>query len=408
VTTPLGWGWVPLMKLGWRVFRQTPIRLLWKFVWNFGWHNLWNMHDFKKRMKKGEPFFPAFNMISVTETCNLACSGCWVSKGGRKSLTQEQVDGIIRESKKHCSYFFGILGGEPLMYKGLIDIFTKHSDCYFQLFTNGTLLNDDIAQQLRKAGNVTPLISIEGLKEESDRRRQKDDVYERTLKGVRACRKAGLIFGVAASICQTNYRELVSREHIERVAREGAAYLWYYIYRPVGAEPHPENALTREQIKGLRQLLVNERMNAPVMLVDVYWDDKGRAMCPGATGMSHHVSPSGALEFCPVIQMATDFLNADASNMTTLYEQSVFLKNMREEIAQHTRGCILMEDPKMMADLLRRHNAQETTSRQTAMAEYEQMQPVPGHEMGDEAILERSAPYKWLKKNYFFGFGAYG
>ena len=82
-----------------------------------------------------------------------------------------QIDGIIQESKRHGSKFFGILGGEPLLYNGLISIFQKHHDCYFQLFTNATLLTDDVARQLRKAGNVTPLISIEGLEDESDRRR---------------------------------------------------------------------------------------------------------------------------------------------------------------------------------------------------------------------------------------------
>ena len=396
------------MKLGWRVFRQTPIRLLWKFCWNFCWPNLWNMRKFERRQQRGEPFFPAFNMISVTETCNLACSGCWVSKGGRKSLTAEQIDGIIRESKRHGSKFFGILGGEPLMYKGLISIFQRHKDCYFQLFTNGTLLDDEVALQLRKAGNVTPLISIEGLEEESDRRRQANEVYQRTIRGVRACHKAGLIFGVAASICKNNYDELVSRQHIERVAREGAAYLWYYIYRPVGADAHPEQALTQEQIRGLRQFLVRERLNAPVALIDVYWDEEGRAMCPGATGMSHHVSPSGALEFCPVIQMATDFLNSDASNMTELYAKSEFLSGMRRQIAQNTRGCILMDNPQLMVRILQGYQPRETTTRGTAMEEYARMTNIPSHDMAPELIPEQSRPYRWLKRHYFFGFGAYG
>ena len=397
-----------LLKIGWRVFRQTPIRLLWKFFWNFCWPNLWNMRRFERRQQCGEPFFPAFNMISVTETCNLACSGCWVSKGGRKSLTMEQIDGIIRESKRYGSKFFGILGGEPLMYKGLIDIFLRHHDCYFQLFTNGTLLTEEVAFQLRKAGNVTPLLSIEGLEEESDRRRQANEVYQRTLRGVRACRKAGLIFGVAASICKNNYDELVSRQHIERVASEGAAYLWYYIYRPVGADAHPEQALTQEQIRGLRQFLVRERLNAPVALIDVYWDEEGRAMCPGATGMSHHVSPSGALEFCPVIQMATDFLNADASNMAELYAQSQFLSGMRRQIAQHTRGCIIMDNPQLMVEILQCYQPRETTTRATAMKEYMKMTNIPSHDMTPDLIPEQSRPYRWLKRHYFFGFGAYG
>lgn len=64
----------------------------------------------------------------------MSCSGCWVSAGGRKALSIAQLNGIITESKRQGSYFFGILGGEPLMYKGLLETMEKHSDCYFQLF----------------------------------------------------------------------------------------------------------------------------------------------------------------------------------------------------------------------------------------------------------------------------------
>ena len=120
-----------IVKASYRVVRGTTPRLLWKFVRNFGLRNLSNMAAFERRINKGEPFFPAFMMISVTEACNLACSGCWVTRGGRKSLTPEQLDGIIRQSKSQGSYFFGILGGEPLMYRGLFDVLEKHPDCYF-------------------------------------------------------------------------------------------------------------------------------------------------------------------------------------------------------------------------------------------------------------------------------------
>ncbi len=400
--------WTSLAKIGCRIVRQTPTRLLWKFAWNFGWRNLWNMRSFEKRSAKGKKFFPAFVMISVTETCNLRCSGCWVSAGGKKALSNEQLDGIITSSKKQGSYFFGILGGEPLMYKGLLDVFKKHDDCYFQLFTNGTLLTDDIAMQLRELGNVTPLVSIEGLKDESDRRRGTHEVYDRSLRGIRACKKAGLIFGVAASICKSNYEELVCREHIERVAREGAAYLWYYIYRPVGANPKPEVALDREQIRSLRLFLVEERRTAPVALIDTYWDDKGVAMCPAATGMSHHIGPSGAIEFCPPLQMACENINDTGKNAAQLFKDSQLMADLRVMTAEQSRGCILMENPNRLAQFLKEHNAYDTTSRQSVLEEYSRMVSVPGHDMGDEAIPEKSAPYRWLKKNYFFGFGAYG
>ncbi|WP_291530315.1 radical SAM protein [Bacteroides sp. UBA939] len=396
------------IKAALRIPRECSPRIVWKFMYNFGWRSMRNINRFEKRQEKGKPFFPAFVMISVTENCNLACSGCWVSGGGKKSLSLLQLDGIIKSCKKKGSYFFGILGGEPLMYKGLLDVMEKHSDCYFQLFTNGILLTEEVAMRLKKIGNVTPLISIEGLEEESDIRRGRDNVFERTLAGVRACRKAKLIFGAAASICKSNYDELVSRKYIELIAREGAHYLWYYIYRPVGANPNMANALDKEQILAFRRFVVEQRKDAPLFLIETYWDDKGNALCPGATGMSHHISPSGALEFCPPIQMAKDFINEDGSNLAKLFEKSEFLADFRKMTAGNSRGCILLEDPEKLIDFLEQHEAIDTTSRRTVLEEYKKMSPVAGHNMQGEEIPEANSIYKLVKKKYFFGFGAYG
>lgn len=400
--------YIATTKAALRIFSVTSPRLIWKFMHNFAWHSYWSMNAFEKRLANDEPFFPAFLMISVTEKCNLACKGCWVSQGGHRQLSMKQLDGIINEGKKQGSYFYGILGGEPLLYKGLLDVMEKHSDCYFQLFTNGTLMTEDIAMRLKKMGNVTPLISIEGLEEESDNRRQRNEVFIRTLSGVRACRKAGLIFGAACSICMSNYDDLVNREYIERIAKEGAMYLWYYIYRPVGAQPDVNNALTKEKIYSLRSFIAEQRKDAPLFIIDTYWDDEGKAMCPGATGMSHHISPSGALEFCPPLQMATDFLNEDASNLAEICH-SAYLTHLRKNIAATTRGCILMDHPDKLVEMIEcEKDAVDTTSRGTVMDEYRQLHRVASHDMKEDAIPEQSIFYKYLKKHYFFGFGAYG
>ncbi|MDR2472353.1 MAG: radical SAM protein [Tannerella sp.] len=383
-------------------------RVVWKFLWNFGMRNMLNISRFEKRLKHGKPFFPAFVMISVTESCNLSCSGCWVSYGGRKQLTPQQLDGIISACKRKGSYFFGILGGEPLMFNGLIDILARHKDCYFQLFTNGTMLNDAMAMKIRRLGNITPFFSIEGLEKESDLRRGKDDVFRRTMEGVRSCRRAKLIIGAAASIGKSNYEELVNQDYIRRLAKEGVHYLWYYIYRPVGSNPKPENALDKEQIIALRRFIVEQRRKAPLQIIDTYWDERGRAICPGATGLSHHISPSGALEFCPPLQMAHEFVNAEGSDVVSLFEQSAFLDGLRRLAADASRGCILLENPALLVQYLENKDVIDTTTRQSVMVELRRMQTLPGHDLRDEEIPERNFMYKWLKKKYFFGFGVYG
>ena len=395
-------------KAVFRVPRECSPRLVWKFMYNFGWKSMLNINRFEKRQAKGKPFFPAFVMISVTEKCNLACSGCWISMGGNRSMLLAQLDGIIKSCKKKGSYFFGILGGEPLMYQGLLDVMEKHKDCYFQLFTNGTLLSEEVAMRLKKMGHVTPLVSIEGLEKESDTRRGKNEVFDRTLAGIRACRKAKLIFGVAASICKSNYNDLVSREYIDLIAKEGAHYLWYYIYRPVGSNPNTENALNKEEVLSLRRFIVEQRLNAPLFIIETYWDAKGNALCPAATGMSHHIAPTGAVEFCPPLQMAKEYIHADGSDTASVFENSKFLADLRRITAESSRGCILLEDPQKMVTFLEEHKAFDTTSRKTVLEEYKRMTPLAGHNLAGEEIPEKNVFYKWVKKKYFFGFGAYG
>ena len=122
-----------------RIIKNTDKRCLWKMFYNLGIKGTLSFNRFQRRLKKGE-FFPAFHFISVTDDCNLNCQGCWVTgKKQNSRLESEHLDQIISETKAQGSYFFGILGGEPLLYKSLFPIFRKHSDCYFQLFTNGTL-----------------------------------------------------------------------------------------------------------------------------------------------------------------------------------------------------------------------------------------------------------------------------
>ena len=58
------------------------------------------------------------------------------------------------------------------MHPELLDLFAAHPDCYFQVFTNGQLITDEIARELARLGNVTPLVSIEGSEIASDERRE--------------------------------------------------------------------------------------------------------------------------------------------------------------------------------------------------------------------------------------------
>ena len=387
--------------------REVDPRLLATCARNLGWGSMQSIRAFENRRKQGR-YFPAFWFISVTNQCNLRCQGCWVSTRQPKSVLEpERVNEIIRQAKKQQCRFFGILGGEPLLYPQLFDVLGQHRDCYFQVFTNGTLLSADVAAEMRKLGNVTPLISLEGLEQVSDERRGGRQVFERSMSGVENCRREKLLTGVATSVCKSNFRDLVSEQFARELSKRGVHYLWYYIYRPVGEHPSTELCLTREEVVELRRFIVDIRPRVPLIIVDAYWDHEGRALCPAATGISHHIGPGGDVEPCPPVQFAKENVN-QSSDFTGLIEHSSFLNDFRKFSASQTRGCVLLDCPDKLHNFLEQQGARDSSGRGTAFQELQAMQCRPGHHVPGQEIPEKHWAYRFAKKHWFFGFGAYG
>ena len=390
-----------------RFLTETDFRLLFKFTYNFGWKGMRSVNKFQRRIKKGQ-YFPAFMFISVTNNCNLSCQGCWVTPTRPiQELDEETLNRIISEGKQQGIYFYGILGGEPLLHNKLFDVLEKHPDCYFLLFTNGMLITNQMAEKMRELGNISPLISIEGNEIVSDVRRGGSKVYSRSLDGLKTCRENRLITGVATSICKSNIDDLATETFVSKLVDLEVHYLWYYIYRPVGPNPSPDLALSQEEIIRLREFMVNIRSKAPLMIVDSYWDHEGNALCPAATGIGHHISPGGYIEPCPPIQFARDSIH----DGQTLYDNLVgseFLKSFRDMATNTTRGCVLMDDPALLKETLIKCEAIDSSGRGTGMKELAKMTIRPSHHVPGKEIPEKYWPYKLAKKYWFFGFGAYG
>lgn len=396
-----------LFKLTRRFLSEVDFKLLWKFSYNFGWKGMRAVQKFQKRNARGE-LFPAFLFLSVTDKCNLSCQGCWVTPANpTRQLDSDTLHHIINESKAQGSSFFGILGGEPLLHPDIMDVMEAHPDCYFLLFTNGQLIDDACAGRMRRMGNVSPLISIEGNPTVSDIRRGGKNVYEKTLMGLENCRKHRLITGVATSVCKSNMEDLASDAFIDAMIDQGVHYLWYYIYRPVGPNPSPELCLSPEEITQLRRFIVNARSRFPALIVDAYWDAEGKALCPAAVGMSHHISPCGHVEPCPPIQFAADRLDKE-SNILDILNRSDFLRDFRNLACDTSRGCILMDRPDLLKHLVSQAMVKDTTGRNTGIKELAKMTCRASHHQPGQEIPETHWPYRFAKKYWFFGFGAYG
>jgi MoaA/NifB/PqqE/SkfB family radical SAM enzyme len=399
-------------RLAKRLLVETDKRLLWKLAWNMGWKGMRSIQKHKRRLRRGE-FFPPFLYISIINSCNLRCQGCWVDVAAKQEKIEvDAMDRLITEAKEMGNSFFGILGGEPFMHPELIEIMERHRDAYFQVFTNGHFITDEVAKELRRLGNVTPLISVEGNEIVSDQRRGRLGVLSKTMEGLHNCLANKVMTGVCTSLCQTNY-DLVSEAWLDRLIEMGVMYCWFHVYRAVGPESLPELCLTPEQQLAARKFVVEMRAKKPIIIVDAYYDGEGRALCPAATGFTHHISPWGDIEPCPVIQFAKESIydkNPDGSfrSIRETIEQSAFLRDFRETAAANTRGCIVLERGDLLRELVDRHSARDTTVRGAALAELDAMQTRPSQYNPGHEIPEKSLAYRLAKYFFFNDYGTYG
>ncbi len=194
----------------------------------------------KFRDKYGE-LPPSFIVFAPTQKCNLECIGCYAASGVNTPATipYPYVDRVVGEVHDlFGGRFITISGGEPFTYKSqgktLLDIFQKYNDMFFMVYTNGTLISEEVAGQLARSANVTPAISVEGFEKETDQRRGQG-TFRKILKAFENLRKAGVPFGISVTATSKNTDILLTDEFYDFYFKEqGASYMWQFQIMPIG------------------------------------------------------------------------------------------------------------------------------------------------------------------------------
>lgn len=186
---------------------------------------------------------PSFITISPTGRCNLKCNGCYASDSALagKYLDFEAFDRILHEKcELWGSHWTVISGGEPFLWndKGydLVKLAQRHPADVFMIYTNGTLIDDKLAQRMAEAGNMTPSISVEGFRAETDARRG-EGTHDQILHAMELLRKYGVPFGISATSTKHNWDIITSEEFADfYFIDQGAFYCWIFQYMPIGRQ----------------------------------------------------------------------------------------------------------------------------------------------------------------------------
>lgn len=280
--------------------------------------NLFVEHSWEghRRRRRFEEQFgaaaPSFIVISPLARCNLRCQGCYAGAYGDTEpiLSYETMERLIDEVRGWGSRFITISGGEPtLLWKripggerGLRDLFGKYDDMLFLMYTNGTLIGDEMAAQMAELGNISPAISLEGYREETDARRG-EGVYERILNAMHVLRSRRVLFGASVTYTSRNWETVGSDEFIDTLIDLGCMYAWYFMYVPVGRDPDLSLVVTPARRDVIARKTWEWLTGRPIFVAD-FWNSgvltKG-CMAAGAPGGYLHVTHRG--DICPCVFM---------------------------------------------------------------------------------------------------------
>lgn len=150
---------------------------------------------------------------AVTGACNLKCKHCYAAAGLKPlpdELTTLEGFGLIENLRAYGVPALLLSGGEPLMRSDLLALVDHAVSLGISctLSTNGLLIDDYVAQRLKRAGLKYVGISLDGLHETHDKLRGKIGAFDKALAAIERCQNADLKTGARFTVHALNQEEL--------------------------------------------------------------------------------------------------------------------------------------------------------------------------------------------------------
>ncbi|RLG29151.1 hypothetical protein DRN97_12360 [Methanosarcinales archaeon] len=300
---------------------------------------------------------------NITRKCNLRCKHCYYEAGTPlpEQLSTEEsfalIDEIANVFGDKANVTFG--GGEPLLRKDIFDLISygKERGLHLVLASNGTLLNEEVAARLKKAGIEEVIIPIDGTQKTHDSIRGAG-VFEKAVKGARACKEAGLDLVIDPCIMKQNEKETTKIIDIAENLGARQCRFFHYVSMGRGKEALPDSELDVTQYaQNLMQLYEEQkrrkRLEICTTQASQYWVVLKRKEeedsfvpdffyteipgCRAAIGMLS-IKPNGDVVPCPLLEVKGG--NVHEMSLREILNSKVFVELRNREVKGKCAECI--------------------------------------------------------------------
>ena len=310
-------------------------------------------------------------LMDPTSACNLHCTGCWAAEYGNKlNMSYEQLSDIIRQGKEFGTYMYILSGGEPTVRKK--DIFRlceEHNDCQFLAFTNGTLIDEEFADEMLRVKNFIPAISVEGFEEATDFRRGKG-TYQAVMRAMAVLKEKHLPFGISCCYTSKNIDSIGSDAFIDQMIQCGAKFAWYFHYMPVGNDAVTELLPNPEQRTQMYHKVREFRSTKPIFALDFQNDGEYVNGCIAGGRNYLHINANGDIEPCAFIHYSDS--NIKEKTLLEAFQSPLFMAyhNNQPFNCDHLRPCPMLENPDALVRMVKESGAVSTDMQSPESAEH--------------------------------------
>jgi len=158
---------------------------------------------------------PRLVFWETTAGCNLKCVHCRritiADELMPQDLTTAEAFQLVDQIAADGKPVFVLSGGEPLFRPDIFDIARYAADAGLPvaLATNGTMIDDNVAQRIQASGVKRISISFDGVDAEThDAFRGLDGAFNDAVRGVQALRKVGLPVQINTTVANHNKQQL--------------------------------------------------------------------------------------------------------------------------------------------------------------------------------------------------------
>ena len=340
-----------------RIIEETDKELLTNVLLTFaidaGYIGTSTLRENRDKLKCNIPWII---LMDPTSACNLKCKGCWAAEYGHSSnLTLDEMRKIVTEAKALGTHFFMFTGGEPLVRKKDILTVTKENpDCIFLAFTNGTLVDDEFCEELKKSGNFALALSIEGTEETTDFRRG-EGVYKKVVDAMALLKKHKCIFGTSICYTSKNYQAVTSDKFYDMEIEAGAKFALYFHYMPIGSDADTSLLLTPEQREHVYRTIRKKRRTRngkPIFVMDFQNDGEFVGGCIAGGRNYFHINSEGDAEPCVFIHYSDS--NIREKSILECLRSPLFKQYYKGQPFNDNmlRPCPMLENPQALRHII--------------------------------------------------------